>query len=291
MPRLPSDSPRLLRPLRMAALPLALAACATGTEAQVGAVAAVPTQQLTYADLATLAEAAGVIARVRVSDQATVEPERARGVAPGMARLYVETKTEAVLKAPAALGESLSYLADVPLDAKGRAPKLKKQSFLVFARPVPGRPGQLQLVQPDAQIAADTSTDARLRAVIADLASADAPPRVSGVRDAMSVAGNLAGESETQVFLDTATGTPVSLTVLRRPGQEAVWGVSWTELVDQSAQAPQRGTLEWYRLACFLPRELPQGAYLQREHAARYQAQADYGFILSQLGECDRTRS
>ena len=180
MPRLPSDSPRLLRPLRMAALPLALAACATGTEAQVGAVAAVPTQQLTYADLATLAEAAGVIARVRVSDQATVEPERARGVAPGMARLYVETKTEAVLKAPAALGESLSYLADVPLDAKGRAPKLKKQSFLVFARPVPGRPGQLQLVQPDAQIAADTSTDARLRAVIADLASADAPPRGSG---------------------------------------------------------------------------------------------------------------
>jgi hypothetical protein len=67
--------------------------------------------------------------------------------------------------------------------------------------------------------------------------------------------------------------------------------VSWTELVDQAASAPQRGTLEWYRLACFLPRELPQSAYLQRDQAARYQAQADYGYVLSQLGDCPRTRS
>jgi len=288
---MPNDSLRLSRRLRITALPLVLAACATGSEAQVVATPAATAPQLTYADMASLAEAAGMIARVRIKDQATVEPERARGVAAGMARLYVEAETEAVLKAPAALGESLTYLVDVPLDAKGRAPKLKKQSFLVFAQPVPGRPGQLQLVRPDAQIGADGSVDARLRAVIAELASRDAPPRISGVRDAMSVTGNLAGESETQVFLDTAAGTPVSLTVLRRPGQEPTWGVSWTELVDQSAAAPQRGTLEWYRLACFLPRELPQDAYLQREQAARQQAQADYGFILGQLGECDRTRS
>ncbi|MGV3553689.1 MAG: hypothetical protein ACO1OD_00360 [Croceibacterium sp.] len=288
---MPNDSPRLLRRLRITVLPLALAACATGSEAQVASATAATVPQLTYADIAGLAEAASVIVRVRVKDQATVEPDRARGVAPGLARLYVEAETEAVLKAPAALGESLTYLADVPLDAKGRAPKLKKQSFLVFARPVPGGPGQLQLVQPDAQIGADGSVDARLRAIIAELASPDAPPRISGVRDAMSVPGNLAGESETQVFLETVHGTPVSLTVLRRPGQDPTWGVSWTELVDQSAEAPQRGTLEWYRLACFLPRELPQDAYLQREQAARYQAQADYGYILAQLGECERTRS
>ena len=291
MPRMSNDSPRLLRGLRGLVLPLALAACATGGEAQVGAAPAVAAPQLTYADLAGLAEAASVIARVQVDDQATVEPERSRGLAPDMVRLYIEAKTEAVLKAPAALGESLAYLVDVPLDARGRPPKLRKQSFLVFARPVAGRPGQLQLVEPAAQIAADVTTDARLRAVIADLASPDAPPLIAGVRDAMSVAGNLAGESETQVFLETTEGTPVSLTVLRRPGQEPVWGVSWTELVDQAAEAPQRGTLEWYRLACFLPRELPQSAYLQREQAARYQAQADYGYILSQLGECARTRS
>lgn len=288
---MPSDSPRLLRSLRGLALPLALAACASGSEAQVGSSPAVEAASaLTYADLAGLAEASSVIVRVQVKDQATVEPERSPGLAPGMVRLYLETETEAVLKAPAALGESLTYLVDVPLDARGKAPKLKKQSFLVFARPVPGSAGQLQLVEPDAQIAADTTTDARLRAVIAELAAPDAPPRIVGVRDAMSVAGTLAGESETQVFLETGQGAPVSLTVLRRPGQEPSWGVSWTELVDQAAQAPQRGTLEWYRLACFLPRELPQSAFLQREPSARYQAQADYGFIIDQLGECPRAR-
>jgi hypothetical protein len=288
---MPSDSPRLSRCLRALAFPALLAACASAGEAQVPAPGAGPNAvQLTYADLAGLAEASSVIARVRVVDQATVEPERSPGLAPGQVRLYVEAATEAALKAPAALGESLAYLVDVPADARGKAPKIEKPSFLVFARPVAGRPGQLQLVEPRAQIAADTATDARLRAVITDLASPDAPPRIAGVRDAMSVAGNLAGESETQVFLETADGTPGALTVLRRPGQEPAWGVSWAELVDQSARAPERGTLEWYRLACFLPRELPRDAYLQTDAAARYQAQADYGYILSQLGECARTR-
>lgn len=286
---MPSDSIRLPKGLRMAALPVALAACATGGEAQVAAPAP-ETAALTYADLAGLVEAAGIVARVRIADQATVAPERAPGLAPGMARLYVEADTEAVLKAPGPLGESLAYLVDVPLDPRGKVPRLGKQSVLVFARPVPGRPGQLQLVEPGAQLAADPSAEARLRAVIADFASAGAPPRVTGVRDAMSVAGNLAGESETQVFLETTDGTPVSLTVLRRPGQEPAWGVSWTELVDQAAQPVAPGTLGWYRLACSLPRELPQGAFLQREEAARYQAQADYGFVLSQLGACTRTR-
>ena len=283
------DSTRLLKALRLAALPALLAACATESEAQVAA--SVPAaEQLTYADMAGLIEASGVIVRVRVADQATVEPERAPGLAPGKARLFIEAETEAVLKAPTALGQSLTYLVDVPLDAKGKPPKLKKQSFLVFARSVPGRPGQLQLVEPDAQIAADVSTDARLRALIADLASPQAPPRITGIRDAMSVAGNLAGESETQVFLESSDGTPVSLTVLRRPGQEPAWGISWTELVDQAARPPERGTLEWYRLACFLPGEIPADAFLQNEESARLQAQADYRYALSRMGECSRTR-
>ena len=284
-----SDSPRLSLGLPTIVLPILLASCASASEAQVAAAPA-PAVQMTYADFAGLAEAASVVARLRVADQAAVEPERSPGLAPGHVRLYVEAETEAVLKAPAPLGASLTYLVDVPLDAKGRVPRLRKQSFLVFARPVPGRPGQLQLVEPDAQLPADTSTEARFRAVIAESAAPEAPPRIVGVRDAMSVAGNLAGESETQVFLESVDDTPVSLTVLRRPGQEPAWGVSWTELVDQAARPPERGTLEWYRLACFLPRELPGDAFLQSEAAARRQVQADYAFILEQLGDCARTR-
>jgi hypothetical protein len=78
---------------------------------------------------------------------------------------------------------------------------------------------------------------------------------VTGIRDVMSVPGNLAGESETQLFLDTATGDPVSLSVVRRPGMQPTWGVSWSEIVDQSARPPAPQTVAWYR-----PRLLPARA-------------------------------
>lgn len=284
--------PPRLRPsswLRTLALPLALAACATAGEAQVATTPAAA-QALTYADLVGLAEPAAIVARVTVEDQATVEPERAPGLAPGHARLYIEAQTERVLKGPAALGESLRYLVDVPLDAKGKPPKLREQSLLVFANPVSGRPSELQLIEPDAQIPADDATEARLRAVIVELVAPDAPPRATGVRDVLSVAGNLAGESETQMFVETVSGNPAALTVIRRPGMAPQWGVSWTEIVDQAAQAPERGTLEWYRLACSLPRTLPADAFLQADAAGRSRAEADYRFVLEQLGPCERTR-
>ena len=245
----------------------------------------------TFADFAGLAERAGAIVLVEVRDQAQVEPERSPGLAPGHARLFVEARTQALLAGRSALGESLAYLADVPLDAKGRAPKLRKQRFILFADPVPGRPGALTLVDPAAQVPATPETEALARTVIAAFAAPDKPPAVTGIRDVMSVAGNLAGESETQMFLETSTGVPVSLSVIRRPGMEPQWGVSWSEIVDQSARPPLPETVEWYRLACFLPPRLPQSAFLQDDRAARARAEADYGFILDQLGGCPRIRT
>lgn len=255
-------------------------------------VAAQPAPPLaTYADFAALTEQAAVVAVIEVRDQAVVEPARAPGLAPGHARLFVEARTQALLAGGAALGESLVYLADVPLNAKGKAPKLRKQRFIVFADPVPGRPGTLALVSTAAQVPATPETEQLARTVIAALAAPDSPPALTGVRDVMSVAGNLAGESETQLFLETATGTPVSLTVIRRPGMEPQWGVSWSEIVDQSARPPAPETVEWYRLACFLPPQLPRDAFLQDDRAARTRAEGDYGFILEQLGGCPRIRT
>jgi hypothetical protein len=269
---------------------LLLAACATAGEAQPqSAVPAAPAA--TFADVASLVEAASVVAQVVVRDQAVVEPERAPGLAPGHARLYVEGATEAVLAARSGLGEALVFLADVPLRADGKAPRMAKQRLLLFAVPVEGRPGTLQLVSPDAFLVATPETEQLVRSVIAALAVPDAPPPITGIRDVMSVAGNLAGESETQLFLDTVTGSPVSLTVIRRPGMEPQWGVSWSEIVDQAARPPEPGSAAWYRLACFLPAQLPQDAFLQQEQAARAQAQADYRLIVEQLGECRRTRT
>jgi hypothetical protein len=274
---------------RRIALPLALGACAAGGAQAATAPMAPAGPAPTYADLVGLAEDASVVAEVTVKSQAIVPPERAPGLGAGRTRLYLETQTLRVLKGPNALGESVHYLADVPLDAKGKPPKLKKLTFLVFAKTVAGQPGELQLVSPDAQLVFDAATEERVRSVIGQLVDRSTPPRITGVHDVISVAGNLAGESETQMFVDTVTGAPASLTVVRRPNMQPTWGVSWSEIVDQSAKPPERGTIAWYRLACSLPRRLGDGAFIQADSAGRQRAKADYQFILESLGPCGRT--
>ena len=176
-----------------------------------------------------------------------------------MARVYVEARTRALL-AGTGLGESLRYLADVRLDARGKLPRLKKQPVLLFARSVPGRPGELQLVAPDAQLSWSQTLEDRARALLTELVAPGAAPRVQAVREAMHIPGNLIGEGETQIFMTTASGAPVSITVIRRPGAPPVWGVSLSEIVDQAAAPPARETLTWYRLACFLPDALGEAS-------------------------------
>jgi len=243
----------------------------------------------TYADLADLADAAGLVVHVAVSKAVPLPPERATNVAPGHARLYVEGKTRALIAGRVALGQAVRYLIDVPVDAKGKVPKLKKREFLLFANSVPGAPADLRLVGPTAQLAYDAALAARLRPILAELAAPDAAPVVTGVRDALAVPGTLAGESETQVFLATPGGEPVSLTVVRRPGMAPAWGVSYSEIVDQAARPPAPDTLAWYRLACFLPAQLPGRANLAQDSASRGRAAEDYAFVIRELGPCTRT--
>ena len=242
-----------------------------------------------YVDLVDLARASDLVARVTIDDQITVPVERAPGLQPGQVRLYLETLTGALLAGASGVGESLVFLADMPADSRGRAPRIKGTSYLVFADYVPSRPGEIRLVAPNAMQPATPALEERVRQVLTQFAQGDAPPTITGVREVMSVPGNLAGESETQIFLATQEGTPVSLSIIRRPGMQPEWGVSWSEIVDQSAQAPARGTLDWYALACFLPRELPGAAFLQADAASRAQARADYRLILDGIGSCDRS--
>lgn len=241
-----------------------------------------------FAALATLADGAPLAVRAKIKDQAAVPAERAPGLKPGHARLYVEAQTVTLIAGSTALPESLRYLVDVPLDAKGKPPKLKKQEVILFARPVPGRAGELQLVGPTAQLPWSAALEARLRPILSGFAAADAPPRITGVRDVLSSAGNLAGESETQIFLTTTRGEPAALTVVRRPGMSPRWGVSWTELVDQAAQPASAGTIAWYRLACTLPTSLPAGTNLSNDPKDRARAAQDYAFVIDQLGPCNR---
>ena len=284
----------------LAVLGAALAACLTvPVEAQVrppapasasdpaGTAAPESPAGPSYARLVTLAEGAQIVAIAAIAEQVAVKPERAPGLAAGRVRLYLRATTESLLAGPSAIGESLAFLADRPLDDKGRAPKLKKQRFLLFGRSVAGRPGEIQLLGQGAMLPAAPELVERTRTVLRQLAEGPALPRVTGVREAISVPGNLAGESETQLFLKTEGGEPVSLTVLRRPNQEPQWGVSWTDIVDPAAKPAAPGTLAWYSLACFLPQKLPDSAFLQEDAAARDRARQDYGFVIDQLGSCD----
>lgn len=244
----------------------------------------------TYADLVDLAEAAPMVIRATVRNQVALRPERAGNVAPGHARLYVEARTNSLISGNVPIGENLKYLVDVPLRENGKPPKLKKQDVILFARTVPGRPSEIQLVDPRAQFRWSQGFEDRLRSVLAETVAADKPPVVTGIQDALSVEGNLVGESETQLFLETEGDQPASITVLRRPGQPPEWGVSWTEIVDQSAAPIARNTLEWYRLACFLPATLPADAILSSDGRTRVRATQDYRFVMEQLGPCPRTR-
>jgi hypothetical protein len=196
----------------------------------------------------------------------------------------------ALLSGATPLGESFAYLVDLPLNAKGKPPKLKKMDVLLFARPVPNRAGEIQLVAPDAQLLWNQYEEDRLRAVLSELVSPDAPGKVSGVREIIHVPGTLAGEGETQIFLQTTDGSPASITVSHRPGMPPAWGVSFTELVANVARPPAHETLEWYRLACFLPNNLPRDANLSEGPEARSKAIADYRLVLGDLGGCGRKR-
>lgn len=247
-------------------------------------------QQVSDVDLIDLADYADLVVRAKVSKQSEVAPERAPGLRPGYARFYIEADTQSLIAGSTPLGERVRYLVDLPLDARGKKPKLKKQEVLLFARPVEGRPGELLLVAPDAQLPWSESLERRTRLILEQLVAPDAAPRIVGVRDALSVAGTLAGESETQIFLDTLNDEPAAISVIRRPGMAPVWGVTFSEIVDQSVRVPPNGSLAYYRLACALPPSLPSEANLAREPADRARASDDYRFVVSQFGPCTRMR-
>ena len=253
-----------------------------------------PAPTVTYADLADLADSSQLVLRAQVRKQARIEPARTSGVRPGWGRFYFEARTVALLSGEGVVGETLHYLADLPLDAKGKPASLVKKQVLLFAAaspagPSPAKASELRLVTPDAQQLWDPQSETRLRAILTELLAPNAPPRIAGVREAINVAGELAGQSETQIFLSAANSGAAALSVTRRPGAAPAWGVSFSE-VAEGGKPPPRETLRWYRLACFLPQQLPRGTNLSGSPEEREQAEADYRLILADLGACERLR-
>ncbi|MGQ2936672.1 MAG: hypothetical protein ACT6QT_01245 [Sphingopyxis sp.] len=259
--------------------------------------AAAAASPYSYADIADLATAAPTVLHARIYKATALKPERAPGVAAGHTRFYVESDVVSLIRGAGPLAARISYLVDLPLDAKGKPAKLKKkQPVLLFARPVAGatagssNTGSVQLIAPDAQLPWDPATEAQLRAVLTELVKPGAPPAITGVANGFHVPGTLPGEGETQLFLNTRTGEPVSLTILTAADGSRRWAAAFGEIVDASAAVPQRNTLAWYRLACGLPRQLPLSKLAGTAPEDRRKAASDYNVVLGALGECTRTR-
>lgn len=274
---------------RLFALSLGLLICTTPGFSQLSTGPEAPVS-LSYADLADLSAETPLVIEAQIRSSAKVKAQRAAGLRPGHQRFYVEAQVISLVRGQGGIGRDINYIVDLPLDSRRKTPKLKKRRVLLFAMPVTGKAGAIQLVAPDAQVDWTPAYASLLRSILAEAVAPDAPPRITGVGSAFHSPGSIPGEGETQIFLSTADRRPVSLSVMRRPGQQPQWAVSLGEIVDESAAAPARNSLLWYRLACFLPRALPQRATEQLDSANATKAREDYQLVLDGLGPCGRTR-
>ncbi|MDX3911266.1 MAG: hypothetical protein QHC67_15825 [Sphingobium sp.] len=245
---------------------------------------------LSYADLADLATVATVVVKAEIADVMFLKPAQSAGLRQGFRRAYIRAKAVALIRGEGGIAPMLSYIYDVPVDARGKPIKLKKRAVLLFARPT-SRPGEIQLVAPDGQVNWSGETESVVRTLVSELLAAKSPPKILGLGDAFHVAGTVQGEGETQIFLRTDSGEPVSLSVIRRPGQDAKWAVALGEIVDEAAESPNPGTLLWYRLACSLPPSLPSSAVRTLAVTDAEAARTDYQLIVERLGPCGRTRA
>lgn len=247
---------------------------------------------LTFADVTDLSLQAPVVAHVRVARASRLKGDEAGAVPAGSTRYYVEADVVSLIRGAQGLPARVRYLADVPSEPSGRAGKIRKKSeYLIFADRQGTSGNEVRLVATDAQVPYSAGEADRVRGILLEAASRDAPPRITGIGRAFHVPGSLPGESETQFFLLAADGRPVSLNVLRRPGETPRWAVSLTEIVDEAAAAPKPDTLLWYRLACTLPPSLPQESYAEADPATVPAIRADYQLIKMSLGPCTRTRT
>ncbi len=242
---------------------------------------------VSYAYLADLVTGSQTVARLKVKYVKVVPAERVPGLAADRARFFVEAETQALIRGETVVARKVSFLIDGPA-ARARKPGLAGRIFLAFARTT-GQINQLQLVNSGALVEWSAANEALARKVIADATAAGATPALIGITSAFHSSGAVLGEGETQIFLQTANGTPISLSIVRRPDEQPQFSASLGEIVDDAASLPPAGTMLWYRLACGLPEKLPVRALQGVSAADSAAARNDYAAFRQALAPCERT--
>jgi len=242
-----------------------------------------------YADSADLIIASPLVIKARIEGRKKVNVAAAEGGASPISYYLTTARVEALIRGDSGVAPTLTFLVrDVPKGQVRPDYLRKKVTVMLFARP--GRkPGEIQLTSRNAIQPWTENLEQKARSITSELLRADSPPAIIGVGDAFHIAGTIAGESETQIFLKTENGAPVSLSILRRPGEVPHWGVSLGEIVDESAVPPPTDTLLWYRLACALPPKLPSESTRSLPLLDAEAARRDYKLVLESLGSCGRT--
>jgi hypothetical protein len=175
----------------------------------------------------------------------------------------------------------------MPLDKRGKLPKIKGEQAILFLKSG-NVSDQFVLTTRHSQIAKTPEANQTIRAILTEANANARKFRITGVANGFHVPGTIPGESETQIFLSTSDQRPVSISVLRRPGEVPSWSVSLDEMLDETSRPVGRNSLLWYRLACFLPTQIPESV-LSRTTGGEAQAIfKDYAFVLEQLGPCGR---
>lgn len=243
------------------------------------------------ADLAALTIAAPVVLRAGITSASRLSEELAPGVAPGFRRFLVKAEVRNVLIAPGFVPREIEYLVDLKTDSRGRAPKLKGFDALLFLEP--GRTEmQFRLARPWAQIGWTAERETYVRARAAEVLEPGARAfAVTGLRQAFHVRGSIPGESESQIFVDTATGDPIALVVLARPGVDRQLSVATGDIIDEAAHGIEPGSLLWYHLACGLPPTLPESSTSTLDADDARAVREDYRWVLEKIGACDRVYS
>ncbi len=247
-----------------------------------------PPSRYSYADLADFALSGPIIAELRIRKSEKLPPA-AGNLSATSQRYLITADVTSVIRAGSSIPPRVEFLYDAARDAEGRLPKLNKTNVTIAALPVSGKPQALRLASPDALIVSGPAEAAAIRAIVKAALDPAAPPEISGVGSAFHTPGTLEGEGDTQIFLTTRDGRPISFNVIRTPAAAPRWSVSIDELVDASGAQPKRDTLLWYRLACFLPATLPPASTASTPEYAAIVTE-DYATIVRGLGPCVRAR-
>ncbi len=282
---------RMARTFRFGPVTAVLVACAVvaGSGSSPAAAAApsyVAATAPSYADLADLTLAAPVIVRATITRSERIADRDSSGLRPGRARLLITAAVDAALVAPAAIPASLSWLWDAPLESRGKPPKLKRQLVLAWLA-TPAADGKTRLVAGSGQQPWDAATETRVRGIAVEARSGSVPA-INGVANGFRADGTVPGESESQFFLTAAAGNGsggMTMVVTTRPGEPRRVAVARGDVIDESATIVRPETLLRYRLACYLPAELPKAAGGGDPALA-----ADWRAALASLGPCGRTR-